>query len=93
MPSLQSHSFVIIILLFLFFKTLPWGQTKAKEGSNQSKDKPNREDLTWNEEQYTCSKGFVESVKGGVMDEGHDANDDANKTSQKRQDHEGAGGV
>lgn len=55
--------------------------------------KNKRIELTRDEEQYACCKGFVKPVKGGVMDEGHDAYDDANETGQKREDHEGAGGV
>lgn len=50
-------------------------------------------ELTWDEKQYACSKGFVKPVEGGVMNEGHNANDDADETGQERQDHEGTGGV
>lgn len=59
----------------------------------QTKYKNNRVELTWDEKQYACSKGFVKPVKGGVMDECHDANDDSNETGQKREDHEGTGGI
>lgn len=77
------------IIIFNFQKPA----LNTMEGSNQSEHKPNREELTWDEKQDARSKGFIKSVKGGVMNEGHDANDDADETSQKRQDHEGAGGV
>lgn len=50
-------------------------------------------ELTWDEKQYACSEGFVKPVKGGVMDECHDANDDAKETGQKREDHEGTRGI
>lgn len=49
--------------------------------------------LTWDEKQYACSKGFVKPVEGGVMDEGHYADDDADEAGQKREDHEGTGGI
>lgn len=58
-----------------------------------TKCKNKRVELTWDEKQYACSKGFVKPVEGGIMDEGHNANDDANETGQKREDHEGTGGV
>lgn len=62
-------------------------QTKLTKGRN------NRAELTWDEKQYACSKGFVKPVEGGVMDERHNANDDTNEAGQKREDHEGTGGV
>lgn len=49
--------------------------------------------LTWDEKQNACSEGFVKPVEGRVVDEGHDADDDTNETGQKREDHEGTGGV
>lgn len=52
--------------------------------TNAAKYRNSPVELTWNEKQYACSKGFVKPVKGGVMDEGHNANDDANETGQKR---------
>lgn len=52
--------------------------------TNAAKYRNSEAELTWNEKQYACSKGFVKPVKGGVMDEGHNANDDANETGQKR---------
>lgn len=59
----------------------------------QTKFKNHRVELTWDEKQYACSKGFVKPVKGGVMDECHYANDDANEAGQKRENNEGAGGI
>lgn len=59
----------------------------------QLKPKQLHKQLTWDEKQYARSKGFVKPVKGGVMDECHDANDDANETGQKREDHEGTRGI
>lgn len=50
-------------------------------------------ELTWNEKQHACSEGFVEPIEWGVVDEGHDAKDDGNETSQKGEDHEGTGGI
>lgn len=50
-------------------------------------------ELTWDEKQDACSKGFVKPVKGRVMDERHDANDDAKEAGQKREDHEGTSGI
>lgn len=58
-----------------------------------NKSENSRGELTWNEKQYACSKGFVKPVEGGVMDEGHNANDDTDEAGQKRQDHKGTGGV
>lgn len=49
--------------------------------------------LTGNEEEYAGCKGLVKPVEGGVVDEGHDADDDADETSQEGEDHEGPGGV
>lgn len=85
----------------LFFKRalspcLWWLQSiKVKSNANYSPNQVqnNGVELTWDEKQYACSKGFVKPVKGGVMDECHDANDDANETGQKREDHEGTGGI
>lgn len=49
--------------------------------------------LTGDEEEDPGCKGLVEAVKGGVVDEGHDADQDAEETGQQGQDHEGPGGV
>lgn len=62
-------------------------------GSSETKYKNNEDELTWDEKQNACSKGFVKPIKGWVMDEGHDANDDSNETGQKRKNHEGTCGI
>lgn len=49
--------------------------------------------LTGNEEEDAGSEGLVKPIKGGVVDEGHDADDDADETSQEGEDHKGPGGV
>lgn len=49
--------------------------------------------LTGNEEEDAGCEGLVKPVEGGVVDEGHDADDDADETSQEGEDHEGPGGV
>lgn len=49
--------------------------------------------LTGDEKQNACSEGLVKAVEGGVMDEGHDADDDANEAGQEREDHQGSGGI
>lgn len=66
----------------------------CNESSNQTEaNEENEVGLTWDEKQYACSEGLVKPVKGGVMDERHDADDDANEAGQKREDHEGSGGI
>lgn len=49
--------------------------------------------LTGDEEEDAGRKRLVKTIKGGVVDEGHDANHDADETSQEGQNHEGPGGV
>lgn len=49
--------------------------------------------LTGNEEEDAGCEGLVKPVEGGVVDEGHDADDDADETRQEGEDHEGPGGV
>lgn len=49
--------------------------------------------LTRNEEEDASSEGLVKAIKGGVVDEGHDADDNSDETSQEGEDHEGSGGV
>lgn len=49
--------------------------------------------LTGDEEEDAGSEGLVKAVEGGVVDECHDADDDANETGQQGEDHEGPGGV
>lgn len=51
------------------------------------------EELTGDEEEDAGCKSLVKPVKGGVVDEGHDADHDANETSQQGEDHEGPGGI
>ncbi len=95
---------LLLLLLLLFFQNLLWvsifGYNKLNSNQRQitaqtkpTKCKNNRDELTWDEKQYACSKGFVKPVEGGVMDEGHNTNDDADETGQKREDHESAGGI
>lgn len=74
-------------------KSLVVTMDESQNECKPTKYKNNRVELTWDEKQYACSKGFVKPVEGGVMDEGHNANDDANEAGQKREDHEGTGGV
>lgn len=49
--------------------------------------------LTGYEEEDAGCEGLVKPVEGGVVDEGHDADDDADETRQEGEDHEGPGGV
>ncbi len=49
--------------------------------------------LTWDEEQNACSKGFIKPLEGWVVDEGHNSDDDANEAGQQRQDHECSRGI
>ena len=49
--------------------------------------------LTGDEEEDAGCKCLVKPVKGGVVDEGHDADHDANETGQQGENHEGPGGV
>lgn len=65
----------------------------CNESRNGSERQENEVRLTGDEKQYACSEGLVKAVKGGVMDECHDADDDANEAGQKREDHEGSGGI
>lgn len=50
-------------------------------------------ELTGDEEEDPGCKGLVKAIKGGVVDEGHDTNHNADETSQQRKNHEGPGGV
>lgn len=50
-------------------------------------------ELTGDEEEDASCKCLVKAVKGGVVDEGHDANHDADKTSQQGENHEGPSGI
>lgn len=49
--------------------------------------------LTGYEEEDAGCEGLVKPVERGVVDEGHDADDDADETSQEGEDHEGPGGI
>lgn len=51
------------------------------------------EKLTGDEEEDARSKRLVKAVEGGVVDKCHDADDDANETSQQGENHEGPGGI
>lgn len=51
------------------------------------------EGLTGDEEQDPCCECLVKPIKGGVVDEGHDTNHNADETSQQGKDHEGPGGI
>lgn len=51
------------------------------------------EELTGDKEEDASCKCLVKPVEGGVVDEGHDANHNANETSQQGKDHEGPGGI
>lgn len=50
-------------------------------------------ELTRNEEEDASCKCLVKPIEGGVVDEGHDADDDANETSQQGKNHEGPSGI
>lgn len=54
---------------------------------------PTAEELTGNEEEDASCKCLVKPIKGGVVDEGHDADNDANETSQQGKNHKGPGGI
>lgn len=49
--------------------------------------------LTGDEEEDAGSEGLVKAVKGRIVDEGHDANDDADEARQQGQDHESPRGI
>lgn len=49
--------------------------------------------LTGDEEEDARSKRLVKAVEGGVVDKCHDADDDANETSQQGENHKGPGGI
>lgn len=85
------HHFMPEVLIF--DKHNQWREIKSKLQLKPNQVQGQQVELTWDEKQYACSKGFVKPVKGGVMDECHDANDDAKETGQKREDHEGTCGI
>lgn len=49
--------------------------------------------LTGNKEEDASCKCLIKTIKGGVVDEGHNTNDNANETGQQGQNHEGPGGI
>ena len=51
------------------------------------------EELTGDEEEDAGRKCLVKPVKGGVVDEGHNADHNADETSQQGKNHEGPGGI
>lgn len=51
------------------------------------------ERLTGDEEEDASCKCLVKAVKGGVVNEGHDTNDNANEASQQGKNHEGPSGI